>query len=234
MVFSGETQAGVLRYQIELILAGDEHINKREEHGKPTKYSVPKPTKDKIRDWYKGSVWVYDNNEADSSAQTMLNNMRTLYRRHNVKFFVIDNIMSMDWNSQSEWQMLQDQSNFIKECITFARRYDVAIAVVQHPTKKNERITKDDIRGTGNITNMAHGVILVHKLTAEDKKDYMKKMNEIYEAINWNIDIEVAKNRHNGKTPTCNIYYEESSRRLKGPKDSFEKKYGWVYANELF
>lgn len=228
MVFSGETQSQILRYQLELLLAGDENIVSKSENGKPAKYYVKKEAKELMRSWYKGMIWVYDNVEADCTPTAMLNNMKILYRRHNVQHFVIDNILSMTWNSQNEWQQLQDQSAFIRDCIVFARKYNVAINVIQHPVKKNERMTKDDIRGTGDITNRAHGVILVHKLTADDKKHYMKALGQEYEMINWNVDIEVAKNRHNGKTPICNVYYEPSSRRLKGVGDSFDKKYGWV------
>jgi hypothetical protein len=227
MVFSGETQSQILRYQLELLFAGDWNISKKEEPNKPTKYYVPKDKKESMREWYKGMVWVYDNIEADCTPEALLKNMKTLYRRHNVKNFVIDNVLSMTWNSQNEWQQLQDQSKFIHECIKFASKYNVAVTVIQHPIKKNERITKDDIRGTGDITNRAHAVILVHKLTAEDKKYYAKSMNNDVEAVNWNVDIEVAKNRHNGKTPMCNVYYEESSRRLRGKNDSFNKRYGW-------
>lgn len=227
MVFSGETQSQILRYQLELLFAGDKNITKKSEPNKPTKYYLSKEVKEKMREWYSDMIWVYDNIEADCTADAILKNMKILFRRHNVKHFVIDNILSMTWNSQNEWQQLQDQSRFIHDCIKFSRKYGVAITVIQHPIKKNERITKDDIRGTGDITNRAHGVILVHKLTSDDKNRYMKALNETYEAINWNVDIEVAKNRHNGKDPTCNVYYEESSRRLRGIGDSFEKRYGW-------
>lgn len=233
MVFSGETQSQILRYQLELLFAGDSNITKKTEPNKPTKYYVSKDVKQKQREWYKEMIWVYDNIEADCTADGILKNMRTLYRRHNVKHFVIDNVLSMTWNSQNEWQQLQDQSRFIHDCIIFARKYNVAISVIQHPIKKNDRITKDDIKGTGDITNRAHAVILVHKLNSDDRKAYAKAMNEVYEAINWNVDIEIAKNRHNGKTPTCNVYYEDSSRRLRGTNDTFNKKYGWEY-EDLF
>jgi twinkle protein len=227
MVFSGETQSQVLRYQIELLYAGDANIVKKHEDGKPTKYYVASNKKEHIREWYKGSIWVYDNIEADCTADAMIKNMKSLYKRHNVKLFVIDNIISMTWNADNEWKMLQEQSNFIKDCIVFARKYNVGVVIVQHPVKKNERISKDDIKGTGDITNRAHGVILVHKMTSEDRKVYAKALNVDPLAVAWNVDIEVAKNRNNGKCPVINTYYEESSRRLKSIGDDFNKKYGW-------
>jgi hypothetical protein len=63
-------------------------------------------------------------------------------------------------------------------------------------------------------------------LTPEDRKVYAKGLSCDPLAVGWNIDIEVAKNRHNGKTPVVNTYYEESSRRLKSTGDDFNKKYG--------
>lgn len=234
MVFSGETRSQTLRYQLELVFAGDKNISKKIIENEPTKYYLSKQVKDDMREWYKEMVWVYDNIEAECTADALLKNMLVLYRRHNVKNFIIDNVLSMTWNSQNEWQQLQDQSRFIHNCIKFASKYDVSVTVVQHPIKKELRITKDDIRGTGDITNRAHAVILVHKLTKDDKKSYEKSLNVPYESINWNIDIEIAKNRLNGKCPTCNVYYEESSRRLKGIGDNiFEKKYGWEFKNEV-
>lgn len=227
MIFSGETQSQILRYQVELLFAGDENINKKSVHGMPDKYYVKKEVKDSLRKWYSDKIWVYDNIEADCSPNAMLRNMKSLYMRHNVKLFVIDNILSMNFDCDNEWKLMQQQSAYIRDCIIFAIKYNVAIIVVQHPTKTNERITKDTIKGTGDITNRVHGVILVHKLTFSEKKALAKAQNQPIEHINWDIDIEIAKNRHNGKTPIIPTYYKDSSRRLHSIGDNVKKRYGW-------
>ena len=228
MVFSGETKSELLRYQVELVMAGDENIVKRERKGETTKYFLSPEVRVKMRNWYKDVIWVYDNITSSCSPDDMMKNMLTLYRRYNVRHFIIDNIMSMQWEAKNEWEMLKMQSDFIRNCIVFARKYNVAINVVQHPIKVEGRIGYDHIRGTGDITNRAHGVILVHKMSGEDRTRYAKIQKCETEQINWNVDIEIAKNRHNGKTPTCNVYYEDSSRRLRGTGDDFKKKYGWT------
>jgi len=227
MVFSGETKSDILRYQIELVLAGDKNIIKKQKQGETAKYYIKQEVRAKMRNWYDDKIWVYDNITSPCGPNDMLKNMRTLYRRHNVQHFIIDNIMAMTWDAKNEWEMLKMQSDFIRDCIVFARKYNVAINVVQHPVKVEGRITYDHIRGTGDITNRAHGVILVHKMTNEDRARYAKILGETIQAISWNVDIEIAKNRHNGKTPTCNIHYDESSRRLKGKGDDMYRAFGW-------
>jgi len=228
MVFSGETKSEILRYQIELVFAGDANIIKKQNKGEAPKYFVNQQARNKMRSWYEDMVWIYDNIESSCAPDDILRNMKTLYRRHNVQNFIIDNIMSMTWDAKNEWEMLKMQSDFIRDCIVFARKYNVAINVVQHPVKVEGRIGYDHIRGTGDITNRAHGVILVHKMTSEDRSRYAKALKESDPMnINWNVDIEIAKNRHNGKTPTCNIHYEESSRRLRGVGDDIKRKFGW-------
>lgn len=227
MIFSGETQSQILRYQVELLFAGNKGISSKSDSGKPIKYYVDKEKKETIREWYTNKIWVYDNIEADCSPDAMLKNMKSLYMRHNVKFFIIDNILSMNFNADNEWKLMQQQSDYIRNCILFARKYGVAIVVVQHPVKTNERITKDTIKGTGDITNRVHGVILIHKLTNDEKIALAKKLKIDADTISWNIDVEIAKNRHNGKTPILATYYEESSRRLHSMGDDVNKIYGW-------
>ena len=87
--------------------------------------------------------------------------MKQLATRLGVKVFVIDNLMVLESNVKEE---LKAQSEVVKKLKNFAKKYNCIVHLVAHPRKSmNEEITKDDVAGTANITNLADYVTTIER-----------------------------------------------------------------------
>ncbi len=108
--------------------------------------------------------------------------------------------------------------NFLSQCVHTAIKNKIHIYLVVQPRKQDQtsmvcktcskqmrkKITMSDLKGSGNIEQDAHNIILVHRFM----RDYCSckiKMNETL------VEIEVAKNRKLGPTGTVTLTYDTKS-----------------------
>lgn len=106
------------------------------------------------------------------TTKELIENMKILATRNQVKFFVIDNLQSaLEENASS---LNSDQSNFAEDLRMFAVTHKVSVMLVAHPRKSDEldtskkevesgNLAKDDISGTKNMSNKAHNIISVER-----------------------------------------------------------------------
>lgn len=214
--FSGELQAGLFRYWCELVMAGKNNILTKQEYGESAKHYISKENKEAMRKWYYDSFFVYKSKDV-VRPDVLLKSMKDTYKRYGTKLYVIDNIMMISFGNGGEKEKLDKQSNFVDDCNRFAQDYNVHVIIVQHPIKTKERITVDDIKGTGDITNRAGLTFLMHKVSDAEKEE-----GETADAI-----IEIGKNRLNGKELDIGVKFCEASKRMYGTKDDPNKEYGW-------
>lgn len=218
-IYSGELESGLLRYWVELPMAGPRYISERKNgHDLPVSYYISEDIRKKIRDWYQDYVFYYDNTQS-TKPKDILAKFEETYKRYGCKLFIIDNLMTMSFRG-NEFEIQQSQSEFVGECVSFAQKYETHIVIVQHPIKVvDKRITKDDIRGTGDITNRVGAVFLVHRLTKAEKT----KLTQPFDTA-----IEIAKNRYNGKVDVeVELQFDKKSKRFYGESDDLNKQYSW-------
>lgn len=215
-VFSGELQSSLFRYWVELTLAGKNNIKTIETPGSPPKYYVSKADKQHMRKWYYDRFFIYESKDI-ATPDKVLTAMKKSYKRYGTKLYVIDNIMMLSFGTGGEQEKLNKQSDFVDKCNKFAQDYNAHVVIVQHPVKTRERVTVDDIKGSGDITNRAGLTFIVHKITQSERDG-----GEVCDSI-----IEIGKNRINGKEVEAEIWFCQASKRMYGESDDVDRTYGW-------
>ncbi len=229
-IFSGELSKSILRSWIEFPLAGCSNI-KEINNGlnKPKGYYVSKEIKEKMRKWYEGKIFFYDNDE-DYSANSILYKMREMARRYGVKNFVLDNFLMIDLKCQED-EKYTKQKEFIQSLVTFAKQYQVVIHLIAHPrkTQRMQQLTKMDIAGSGDITNLVDYVLSVYRVTNKEKEyEINKKGQRVAKGCKYDTLLELFKNRLLGhQDKTIGLHFDISSKRFYGDSDNLYKKYGW-------
>jgi replicative DNA helicase len=229
-VYSGELTKPQIKSWIQFPLAGKRNIEVVDNgpHA-PKGYYVPKRTKSEIQEYYQGRIFVYDNPD-DESATAILKKMEELAKKYGVKNFVLDNLMMIGLEC-SENEKYTKQKEFVKSLIKFALRYNSVIHLVAHPRKVEaiRRLTKLDVCGSGDITNLAHYVLAVHRVTDQEKEPVTNKKGEIIDqGCPYDCIIDLFKNRPLGhQDKSVGVYYEPSSKRFYGDSDDVDKQYSW-------
>jgi len=229
-IYSGELSTGQLKSWIEFPLAGPDNI-KTYDNGpdQPKGYAVPRAVKEKMKLWYRGNVFLYTNEE-DITATSILNKMKEMVMRYGVKNIVLDNLMMIDLEG-NEFEALKKQKEFVLALKRFAKRYLVVIHLIAHPRKTDiiKRLTKMDVAGSGDITNLADYVIAIHRVSPTEKEDvHDKKGKVLQEGCPYDTILDLFKNRplaHQDKVIGLN--FDIRSKRMYGATDDLNKQYDW-------
>jgi replicative DNA helicase len=229
-IYSGELPAGQLKNWIEFPLAGPGNI-KTYDNGptQPKGYGVPKEVKNKMRQWYRGNVFLYSN-EDNPTATSILGKMKEMVTRYGVKNIVLDNLMMIDLEG-NEYESLRKQKEFVLSLKRFARRYLVIVHLIAHPRKVDiiKRLSKMDVAGSGDITNLADYVIAIHRVTPLEKETtFDKKGNVLQEGCPYDTIVDLFKNRSLGhQDKVIGLHFDIRSKRMFGDSDDLDKQYGW-------
>lgn len=233
-VFSGEMTKPQLKKWIELQLAGRRHIEVENKHIRKIKPGIRK----QMRDWYRGRIYVYDNDK-DFTATSILNKMEELARKKGVKIFVLDNLMMIDLECNNE-NIWQKQKEFVVKLVNFAHKFNVLVHLVAHPRKVEtiRRLTKLDVGGSGDITNLAHYVMSIHRVTPKEKEGIKNKKGEyVVQPVEYDCIIDLFKNRITGtQDKELGVYFDSPSYRLWSTKEELDKVFKWdknKYNNNL-
>ena len=87
--------------------------------------------------------------------------------RYGCRLFLVDNLMMLIDGDDGEYY--HRQSSLIKRCCAFAKRYNVHILICAHPRKVEGRLTKMDVSGSGDITNLADCVVSLYRVPEKEK-----------------------------------------------------------------
>lgn len=179
-----------------------------------------------IEKFAKDKIFLYDSDDYD--IDVLLKKMEQMARKKGVKVFVIDNLMILECNKYIE--ELQAQKYIVKSLKAFARKYNVIVHLVAHP-KKTQRgqvgIVKDDIAGTGTITNISDYVTSIIRVSDEEKEKMILEEKPVYDA-----EFHVLKNRHTGKEPKIALKFDDVRKRFYSNGGELDKNYGY-YTKEF-
>lgn len=229
-VMSGELTNQQLRNWIEYPMAGNQNITIRDNGpNAPKTYYVDKNVKKQMREWYKEKIFFYDN-DLDYTVKSILKKMEELARRYGVKTFLLDNLMTIDLECNS-YELNMKQKDFIKDLVIFARRFNSIVHLVAHPRKTDMvgRLNKMDVAGSGDITNLAHYVTAIHRVSEKEKEaQYDKKGNLVEQGCPYDCIIDLFKNRPMGhQDKSVGVAYDMASKRFYGESDNLHKVYNW-------
>lgn len=177
------------------------HQNSKKKDYVPIAYKNWKGEDTNIVDWYiteerekaikekfDGKLFIYSN-KAKRDIDTMIDAMRSCYEEQGARFFVIDNMISIDNISSN---VFAEQTAITEKIRTFALNYKVIVLLVAHQ-RKNEKgsflIDIQDVAGSQNISNKAYNVIAQYRtdMLNKDSKDYETLTRELAKC-GFNID----------------------------------------------
>ena len=216
--YSGELRADRFQHWIDLQAAGRDHVTKYHDDilDKDLCY-VDHEITERIKAWYREKFWLYDNTIAQADeAKSILKIFEYAVKRYNCRVFMIDNLMTCRYSTESDNNFYRMQSNLVGLFIEFAKRYEVHVHLVAHPRKTSGVLENDDVSGSGDITNRADNVFSLERLNEKDRA-----------AHGCDVALKVLKSRAEGITGQVGLNYDKISRRLYLPSKGNTKVFGW-------
>ena len=223
-LWSGELPSPILKTWIQMVAAGRRNL-KPSTYG-DGKFYVPNNIAERIDQWTDGKLFLF-NNEYGAVWDEIFHDMHELLAL-GVKFFVLDNLMSLDIDL-IDGTKNEQQKALILQIKEFAKKNHVHVLLVAHPRKSIAFLRKADISGTSDLTNVVDNVLIAHRVN----QDFLKAGAEFYgqgeiQRFNgYGNVIEIAKNRMYG---VCDVlvgmHYEMESRRFKNSPEE-DIRYGW-------
>lgn len=229
-IFSGELTDWRLMNWLYLQAAGKNNVKQaKNKKGELLNFYVATDyAKDQIDEWLDNKLYIYDNDTGVSIEQIGKSIQDLLVNQPNVKFVILDNLMSMDIQKSGSDKYEAQKSVVLKLC-QLAKKLNVHIVFVCHPTKVRDFIRKEDISGSSDLANAVDNIFIFHRNTSDFKKRSMDFFNwdethPIYKADNI---IEIAKNRElGGIGKLCDFYFDTVCKRLLNyPEEKIV--YGW-------
>ena len=225
VLLTGELPNWLIRYWLELQAAGPKHIEPQYDRLRDEQtYRVPKKPKAKIREWCSNNnLKIYDSFES-LDVEDIKETFTGAVQQLGIKNFVVDNLMIVNYNA-SQREKYNKQAQFVAAMKEFAKKYDVHVHVVAHPRKpKGAVITKEDIAGLYEITNLVDNVIGIHRVT-DRNRDALGLKND-YETENV---LDIFKGRIYGMQDLrIKLGFNEDCKRFaQRDVNDFRRQYGW-------
>ncbi len=180
----------------------------RNKYGK-NKYVPNNTVIPKVDKWLNNNAFLYDSTKSSVETQSVLKSFSYLYRRLGVQFFIIDNFLTLGKSSYGANELKQE-TEAIVDMVKFVNKYPVHIVLVAHPNKADV-VSKKSIAGSGNITNLADNVLIVHRNNNKDRQ--------------CDMILEIAKNREAGELGIMRLNFNTENRRFKELPDKYNEKY---------
>ena len=223
-IFSGELSEHRTLEWLQLQAAGKNNTNATQYENY---YFVKPEIKKEINEWLDGKLYIY-NNEYGNKIDSVLRSIEDCIQYKKCDLVVLDNLMSLDITSLSR-EKLEREKVLILKVMELAKNGNVHILLVAHPRKAQGFIRKDDISGSGDLTNAVDNVFIIHRVNNDFRrlsKEYFGA--KVSEALCWNGNvIEVCKNRDLGVQDFfAGLYFEKESKRFLNNLEEI-KKYDW-------
>lgn len=214
------------------------HQNSEKKDYLPIAYKNWKGEETNIADWYvseereqeirkkfDGNLFIYSN-KAPRDIDSLIEAMTACYKEKGARFFIIDNMISIDNISSN---VFAEQTRITEAIRTFALNNKVIVLLVAHQRKIAEKgflIDIQDVAGSQNISNKAYNVI------AQYRTDMLNKASKDYEIMTRDLakcgfDIEqcdgilaVIKTKGNGNGYVGIKYDPETKTYRQAPKIS--------------
>ena len=228
-LWSGELQPRILKIWLYLCIAGARNVAKSKYDDK---YYVPNNISEKIDLWLNNKFYLY-NNDYSNKWEQIFNDFKEMIDK-GVKFFVLDNLFSLDIDI-FDGDNNRKQKELIIQICEFVKKNNVHLLLVAHPRKTSGFLRKNDISGSSDIMNAASNIFICHRVNT----DFVRLGKEFFGAskidslsIYGNV-IEICKNRLYGADGVmCGMYYDIPSRRFKNTPEE-DIAYGWEDSMEI-
>lgn len=224
LAYSGELSAGQFRTWLDFQAAGPRFVKARNPDSTYKDYYVEQREKDRISSWYRGKVYLYDNESVyGDEKETVLQTIESAVTRFGIQLVVIDNLMTA-MESASPESIYYEQGAFAKNLKNLALRLGVVVVLVAHMRKfstdrqQKDMTDADSIAGSGELANRADTIIAYGR--EPESEDGGGQMGLLY----------LTKNRTNGRLITkspIRLKFDPSCKRLTEEGLYTPRKYGW-------
>lgn len=207
------------------IANGDHFVEKTNYFGEKYK-TISNQGINYIDNWIKDKLYIYSDDSVTSDERQLLLDMDNM-AREGVRVFVVDNLMKIDLIESYKNEYIA-QKNFVNKLKEFARKYNVIVHLVAHPKKpqdSNKKITKYDVAGSGDITNLADCVMSISRTTEKDKEEKPSLKDSV---------IKVMKDRIKGSSEfAIDVFFDKARRRFYSHQAELNKDYGYTKGIEF-
>ena len=224
--YSGELPKEQFREWIYIQAAGPEHLMTVEDKITGKKLVRADAMADRlISEWMREKFWLFDlEQNTRHSPEAILRQFEYAKMRYGADVFLVDNIMSVDFDGRAERDFYRIQSDFVRQLVAFSKRNNVHTHLVVHPRKASAdspgKITADDVSGSGDITNRADNVFFLTTHAADEKGKVAVKPI-----------LQVLKNRDFGVRGSQWLDFDKKSRRFFADRvGDPAKPFGWDFA----
>jgi hypothetical protein len=215
-IYTGELLDVQFKQWLYLQAAGKQYNKK---YGQSDYYYTPDNIADKIDKWLDKYVWLFNNKYGDNFMQ-ISEQLRRLKETEDLDVAYFDNLMVLNYRELDQ-DKYERQGILLQKCEDLAKELNIHIHIVAHPNKSSGFIRVDNISGSGDISNKADNVMLMHRIN-QDFKNNAKGIlssftyNDILSSGCTNA-IEVGKFRTKGSLvgEFAKLYFEMESNRLK-------------------
>lgn len=224
-VFSGEHTAQSF---LQLLY----HQNSQKKDYVPIPYKDYKGKDTNIADWFitekreseikskfADKLFIYSN-KAKRDINSIIDSMQECYDNENARFFLIDNMISIDNISSN---VFAEQTRITEAIRTFALNNKVIVLLVAHQRKLAERgfrIDIQDVAGSQNISNKAYNVLAQYRvdMITETNKEYDKFKIDLakngFDITKCDNVIEVLKTKGN-RNGLVGLVYDKDTKTYK-------------------
>lgn len=180
-----------------------------------------------IDEWINDKLYVYSDDSITNNDKQLLRDMEYMVKSKDVRVFIIDNLMKIDLDGSYKNELVA-QKQFVNRLKEFARKYNVLVHLVAHPKKPNKdnpnKITKFDVAGSGDITNLADYVLSVTRVTNE-----MREAAKLKNVVLKDSIVKVMKDRPKGTSEFgIDLSFNSVRKRFYYYQDELNKDYGYT------
>ena len=219
-MFSGELMKEKVKTWLNQAAAGREFVRKM--YGYDDFYYVPRDVTAKIDAWTKDKLFLYDNKYGRNWSR-LLESIKNVVETKGVNLLILDNLMTLDLDAFSG-DKNEKQSAFVNSLADLAKQANIHIVLVAHPRKSLTFLRREDIGGSGDITNLADNVYIIHRCNKDFEKrapEFLgqEEVTKILQYDDFSNIVEVCKNRFIGSVDNIfGYYYEMETKRFMQSK----------------
>jgi archaellum biogenesis ATPase FlaH len=227
-MFSGELMKEKVKTWLNQAAAGKEFVKKV--YGYDDLYYVPRDVTAKIDAWTKDKLFLYDNKYGRNWSR-LLESIKNVVEQKGINLLILDNLMTLDLDAFSG-DKNEKQSAFVNSLADLAKQANIHIVLVAHPRKSLTFLRREDIGGSGDITNLADNVYIIHRCNKDFEKRApeflgIEEVTKIMQYDGYSNVVEVCKNRFIGSVDNIfGYYYELETKRFIESKTE-HVVYGW-------
>lgn len=215
-MYTGELVDVQFKQWLYLQAAGKQYTKR---YGQSDYYYTPDNIADKIDKWIDDYLWLFNNKYGDNFMQ-ISEQLRRLKDEVDLDCAYLDNLMVLNYRELDQ-DKYERQGVLLQKLQDLAKELNIHIHLVAHPNKSSGFIRMDNISGSGDISNKADNVFLMHRVNQDFKINAKNVINGIlYQDIlssGCSNVIEISKFRSKGSLvgEYIKLYFEMESNRLK-------------------